>query len=209
MHIRNMTQTMKRNLITVVLLSTLHLASAQEKLSRQEALSYAKAVSADAKQLNATPIPTDVDPQQPVAIREGDYGGMVLPQKNLKAASLTQADQSIVPVGQLWLLKLTPMHDGTALSGDKLRLVTVKYDYEEVTVPQCALGVRRTSAGALELLVFGKDKEPLLKVPLKTVEAQSEAPLDMTAERTGDEGCITLKILGKYEAKLMVTELES
>ena len=29
-----------------------------------------------------------------------------------------------------------------------------------------------------------------------------------TAERTGDAGCLTIKILGKYEAKLMVTELE-
>jgi len=30
-------------------------------------------------------------------------------------------------------------------------------------VPQCALGVRRTSAGTLELLVFGKGKEPVVQ----------------------------------------------
>lgn len=72
---------------------------------------------------------------------------------------------------------------------------------------QCALGVRRNGPDALELLVFGKDKEPLLKVPLKKIEAQQEPPIDMSAERTGDEGRITLRILGKYEAGFLVTEL--
>jgi hypothetical protein len=35
-----------------------------------------------------------------------------------------------------------------------------------------------------------------------------ELSLDFTAERTGDAGCLNIKILGKYEAKLMVTELD-
>jgi hypothetical protein len=60
---------------------------------------------------------------------------------------------------------------------------------------------------ALELLVFGKDKEPLVTLPLKRMDAPQELPLDFTAERTGDAGCLTIRILGKYEAKLMVTEL--
>jgi hypothetical protein len=55
------------------------------------------------------------------------------------------------------------MVDSSGIPGDKLRLVTVKHEGEEYTVPQCALGVRRTSAGTLELLVFGKGKEPVVQ----------------------------------------------
>ena len=52
---------------TLALVATLQVASAQERLSREDALKYSSAVSADSKRLNATPIPTDVDTQQPVA----------------------------------------------------------------------------------------------------------------------------------------------
>jgi len=66
--------------------------------------------------------------------------------------------------------------------------------------------VRRTASGGMELLVFGKDKEPLLKVALKQVVAKQDVPLDMAADRESDSAEITLKILGKYEAKFKVTQ---
>ena len=100
------------------------------------------------------------------------------------------------------------MRDGSALASDKLRVATVRHKDQDVSLAQCALGVRRNHLDALELLVFGKDKEPLVTLPLKRMDAPQELPLDFTAERTGDAGCLTIKILGKYDAKLMVTELE-
>ena len=198
---------MKRILIALTLLATLQMLSAQEKLSREEALSYAKAVSADAKQLNGTPITTDVDAEQPVALKDEDYGGMVLPQKSLKAETIAQAGETAVPIGQLWLHKLTPMRNGVAVAQDNLRMVIVRAEGEVATVPQCALAVRRTKGGTLELLVFGKGKEPLLTAPLKSLEAKQSAPIDLDAERDGDSGKLTLKILEKYQATMMVTEL--
>jgi hypothetical protein len=199
---------MKRTLLALTLLATAQFISAQEKLSREEALPYAKAVSADAKQLNGTPIATDVDTQQPVVIKEEDFGGMVLPQKDLKAETIAKAGETAVPIGQLWLQKLTPMRGGSAVAKDSLRLATVRAQGEEVTAPQCALAVRRNSDGKLELLVFGKSKEPLLTLPLKPLDATQSSPLDLSAERDGDVGKVTLKILGKYQATISVTELE-
>lgn len=196
---------MKRSLLALALLGTLSLASAQEKLSTDEALPYARAVS---KHLQGTPIATDVDTEQPVAVRDGEFGGMVLPQKNLKLEALTRAGETAVPIGQLWLKQLTPMHDGEAVAKDKLRLVTVSGDGQEITAPQCTLAVRRNGGGALELLVYGKSKEPIVTVALKSVEAKQSLPLDLTAEREGDAGKVTLNILGKYQATLAVTELE-
>ncbi len=200
-------QYMKKTLIAAALLAALQLVSAQEKVSRDEALAYAKAAGTDAKQLNGTPIATDVDTQQPVAMREDEYGGMVLPQKKLKAEDIAKATETPVPVGQLWLHKLTPMKDDDAISEDKLRIAKVELEGSEASVPQCALAVRRTSAGTLELLVYGKAKEPLLAVPLKSIDAKQDVPIDVSAQRNYESGSITLKIVGKYEACIKVTEL--
>jgi hypothetical protein len=184
------------------------LASAQEKLSREETLRYAFVVAGDLKQLQATPIPTDVDVKQPVAVRDGDFGGMVLPEAKLKADAIAKADEKVVPIGQVWLLKLTPMKDGEAVAASKLRMVTLTHEGDQVKVSQYALGVLRNGTGALELLVFGKDKEPVVKVPLKTMDAKQDVPIDLSAERESDSGKVTLKILGKYTATISVTALE-
>jgi len=195
---------MKRTLLTLALLGGIALASAQEKLSTDEALPYAQAVS---KHLGGTPIPTDVDAEKPAAVRDGEYGGMVLPQKNLKAEAIAQAGETAVPIGQLWLKQLTPVQDGEAVGQEKLRLVTVSGGGEEVTAPQCVLAVRRDGKGALELVVYGKGKEPVATTALKAVESTQTLPLDLSAEREGDNGKVTVKILGKYQATLTVTEL--
>jgi hypothetical protein len=209
MHNRKITQTMKRTLIALTLFASLQLVSAQERLPREEALRYSSAVTTASKNLTGLPLTTDVDAQQPVALRDGDYGCMVLPQKNLTASTLAQAGkESITPIGQLWFHKLTPMRDGAAVSSEKLRLVTVQAEGDEATVPLCALGVRRKTDGALELLVLGKTKEPLVAAPLKTIEAKQEPPIDLAAERDYDSGRITVKLLGKYQAAFQVTELE-
>jgi hypothetical protein len=199
---------MKHTLLTLTLLSTLALACAQEKLSREETLRYAFVVAMDLKQLQATPIPTDVDLKQPVAMRDGDFGGMVLPEAKLNAGAIAKADEKVVPIGQLWLLKLTPMRDGEAVAASKLRMVTLSHEGDQATVAQCALGVQRNGSGALELLVFGKDKEPVVKVPLNASDARQDLPIDLAAERESDSGKVTLKILGKYTATFSVTALE-
>jgi len=195
---------MKQIIIASAILGIVSLTSAQEKLSTDEALPYARAVS---KHLQGTPIPTDVDTDQPVAVRDGEFGGMVLPQKNLKLDALTKAGGVAVPIGQLWLKQLTPMHNGEAVAKEKLRLVTVSGDGEEVTAPQCALAVRRSAGGTLELLVFGKDKAPIVTAALKPLDTTQALPIDLAADREGDVGKVTVKILGKYQATLSVTEL--
>jgi hypothetical protein len=199
---------MKHTLLTLTLLSTLALASAQEKLSREETLRYAFVVAGDLKQLQATPIPTDVDVKQPVAVRDGDFGGMVLPEAKLNADAIAKAGEKVVPIGQVWLRKLTPMKDGEAVAASRLCMVTLTHEDDQVKVSQYALGVQRNGTGALELLVFGKDKEPVVKVPLKTMDTKQDVPIDLSAERESDSGKVTLKILGKYTATISVTALE-
>ncbi|KAB2654758.1 MAG: hypothetical protein DVB31_16420 [Verrucomicrobia bacterium] len=73
---------------------------------------------------------------------------------------------------------------------------------------QCALAVRRSAAGTLELLVYGKDKEPVLKTPLKRVESTESLPVGIQAEKTDRGGRIRLTLLGIYEATFMVLPLD-
>jgi hypothetical protein len=180
-------------------------AAAQEQLPRTEALKYASAVAADLGEMLKTPVPTDPDLKCAVAMREGDYGAMVLPETKLEAAVLQKAGQAGVPVGQLWLLKLAPMKDGQPVPARSLRFVDVASDEGSARVPCCVLMVRRTGEG-LELLVLGKDKTSLLTAPLKAITKTQDNPIEMTAERKEDGGLITLRLLGKYETSFMVTD---
>lgn len=198
---------MKSIPFVLTLLTLAGSAFAQEKLSTEEARYYAKAVGADAKQLNATPIATAVDLQQPVALRDENYGGMVLPQKGLQTDTLAKVGTTAVPIGQLWLYNLTLMQDYQAVSADQLRLVTVSADGETASAPQCTLAVRKNDAGKLELLVLGRSTTPLLTVPLEPVKRSQLTPLDLEAERFWDSGKLKVNVLGQYTATLWLTEL--
>jgi hypothetical protein len=197
---------MKRTILLAAFIAGLTTTQAQEQLSRQDALKYAFIVSADLPAMLKTPIPTDPDVKRPVAMRDGEYGGMVLPETKLSPEVLSKAGKDTVPVGQLWLLKLVPMNEGQAVPASKLRWVEASSDEGQATVPCCALGVRKDGNGGLELLVFGKDKEPVLRAPMHSISRQQENPLDMSAERKEEGGLVTLRLLGKYEASFMVTD---
>jgi hypothetical protein len=204
---------MTRNAIKltlVVLSAVLGIQSAicQEHLDRKEALKFAFYLSLDLKRLQGTPIATDVDVKRVVAMREGNYGALVMPEAKLSAEAIAKAGDKILPVGQLWLHRLTPVQEGEPVAGGKLRLFNVQTDSQEGEAAQCALGIKASGSGELQLLVFGKDKNPIAAVPLKKVESQQEVPIGLHAERRSDDtGSITLKILGRYEATIPVTEL--
>jgi hypothetical protein len=195
---------MKKTAVVLFLLAGLALAQAQQTVPREDSLKAAFLVSLDLKQMLNTPIPTDPDVKRPVAVREGDMGGMILPESKLSREALAKAGKEVLPVGQLWLRKISVLCEGAPARPDQLQLVTVNAG-EPATAALCALGARKDADGKLELLIYGKDKQPLLRVPLKEVSAAAQdSPIDMSAERQGDGALVTLKILGKYQATFTV-----
>ena len=199
---------MKRTIIVAALLTGLLTAQAQERLSREEALKYAFFTSVDLNEMLKTPIPTDPDVKRPVAMKEADHGGMVLPETKLSVDTFASAGKEAKAVGQLWLVKLAPMNGEAVAAKAKLRMVHVRAGDQEADAACCALGVCKTANGGLELLIYGKDKEPLTRVPMKSISSQQENPIEMSGERQDNKGLVTLKFLGKYEATLSVTEPE-
>lgn len=196
---------MKQTLILAALSATLTAAPAQENLPREEALKVAFIVSADLKQLLGTPIPTDPDVKRPVAVRAGDRGGLVLPECKLSASALAKVGKEVVPIGQLWLRNVVPQSAGRPVSQAKLLTLSVSSGDKSFSACLCALGLRKNADGQPELLVYGKDKEPITQAPLKEISApQQENPIEVSAELQGEGALLTLKIVGKYEASFAV-----
>jgi hypothetical protein len=178
---------------------------AQEELPRAEAIKFAALLNFDLDKLADTPIPTDADIKRPVGLKAEKRGALVVPEAKLSAATLSGAGKQAGPVGQLWLAGLVPAKDGQAVAKDQLKLVTIEHEGNQVTLPLCVLGVRKGAGDRLELLVFGKGKEPLLVEPLKPATYEVRAPLELKAEREGEATArLTLRLVGKYEASFLV-----
>ena len=187
-------------LAAVLVLASLSAVRAQEALPRDEALKIACQLCRNVPKMLATPIATDPDVKWPVGIRGDNRGLLVFPETKLRLAEFAKAGTEVMPVGQLWLLKVTPVVAGQPARADKLLLVNVDGDQTGVTPALCALGVRKAADGRLELLVYGKDKEPLLHTPLMPLSGEQADPIAVSVSLEGDGLLITLKILGKYTA---------
>jgi len=194
-------------LTTVTLLAAGIGAGAQEILPREEALRYALLAALNEPSQTQAPFQVDIDIKRPVAGYDGDYGAMVLPETKLTAKTFEQVGTSVVPVGQLWLKKLTPMEGGSAIEVSRLQMVSIWVDGENHSVPVCHLGVTKLASGALELGIYGKGKEPMLRVPMKPIQKTQALPIELSAEREYDSGKVTLRFAGRYEATFSLTEL--
>ena len=204
---QNRLPTMKTILSLAALTSITLALAAQEDLPRTEAVKFAAVLNFDLAKIADTPIPSDADTKRPFGLKAGNLGGLLVPEAKLSPATFSTATQAAVPVGQLWLAGLVPAKDGQAVSRDQLKLVTVQHEGREVTLPLCVLGVRKGAGGKLELLVFGKGKEPLVALPLNPATHEQKWPLEFTAEGEGDGSArLTFSLVGKYEASLLVTK---
>jgi hypothetical protein len=196
---------MRTVLAAVTILAGCCAVQAQEALSREEALKAAFRLCSDLPKMLDTPIPTDPDVKRPVGVHADNRGLLILPEAKLGLDAVAKAGPDAVSVGQLWLLKIVPVAEGRPVKADRLRIVNVSGEKENASVAQCALGVRKGADGRPELLVYGKDKEPLLHVALTQIsEKKQENPIEVSAEQQGDGAMLTLKILGKFSASFPV-----
>jgi len=179
-------------------------AQAQEALPREQALKAAFQLCRDLPKMLDTPIPTDPDVKRPVGVHAEKRGLLVFPESKLSLDAIAKAGPEVVPVGQLWMLKIVPMVDGQPVKAEQLHLVTVSGENETVDAALFAMGARKGSQGQPELLVYGKDKKPLLSLALKPISEKQENPIEASAERQGDGAEVTLKLFGKHAASFAI-----
>lgn len=189
----------------IVITSTALILNAQELVPRRDAVRMAAYLNFDLSIFDSTPIPSDADVKRPVAYREGEYAALIVPESKLSAETFSKIGNNVVPIGQIWLHKIVPVKNGQELPANNFQKFPITIREENYEVMLCLLGARKNPEGNLELLVYGKDKEPLLILPLKQSETKQQMPIEADVQREDYSAKVTLKIAGKYQAILEVT----
>lgn len=149
-----------------------------------------------------TPVKVEVDADQPFAKKKDERGAMVIPVKGLTAETVAKAEKDFVPLGQLWMRGVAPVADNKVVDKNKINYVTIEHDGQEVVVTLYFIGVQKVK-DELSVVVLGKDKTPLVTVPLAKADEKLEKPLEFLVDVNGDErATVILQLLGKHKAKL-------
>jgi hypothetical protein len=193
-----------KSLVTLLIVSLLiPLAQAQEKAPPEEARKIAGQLAEHQFTIENPQVEIKADSEKAALLKADGIGVLIILDKNLSAKSFENIDKEMVPVAQMWSLKVVPAADGKATPDAKLRIISLDTDDKHYKLPLCLLGARK-KADKLELVVFGKDKEPLLTLPL-TKSGSGSGEVDISGEKKSeDSGELTFTFPGKYQAKLGV-----
>jgi len=182
-------------------------ARGDDQLPLEKAQEGARKLNESLGQPGDLPLATTVDFEKPQGIKAGDIGLMVVPDQSLSADILKNASaDGIVPLGQLWALNLVVGVNGQPSAPAQQRTVLLHGKDQDFNVNLYLLGAARNAAGTLELIVYGRDKEPILRLPLTTSDGASQNfPIELSGRKEDDQtGWLALSILGQHRAELMM-----
>ncbi len=160
---------MKITLVLCSLVATATFARAQEKVSLDNAQKGARLLTETAGKISDAPFKLEGDLDRPDALKAGAVRILVIPDQKLTAELLAKIGKTVTPLGQLWMLAVAPAKDGKVVANDKMRVVSVTRDDKESKILLLFLGIEKSEKGEMELAIYGKDKEPLLRLPLEKV----------------------------------------
>jgi len=186
-------------------------AFAQEiqPVSAEQAVKIARKVTAALGSPGDVPIAVDADVEKPAGIKAGsDAGLLAIPDKKFTPETLAGTSTTVTALGQLWMRNVALAVNGTAADPAKLRTVKVNDGEKDVSVEVYHLGIAKSDAGGIELNLFAKDKEPLVRVPLvKTDAAASTTPIALDGHKEGENsGVLVITVFGSYKADVTVTK---
>jgi hypothetical protein len=179
----------------------------QEVVTLNEARRGARKVTDALGTPTDAPFSLTVDITKPQAIRSGKAGLLVIPDKQLSLEAIAASGANITPIGQLWMRNVSLGKEGQAVANDKLRFLTVNDGDQDLPVQLYYLGVKKNAEGKLDLVIFAKDKEPLLTQPLTKFESLSSQllPIELSGKKEDDNtGTLSLNLLGQYKVDLTV-----
>ncbi len=197
---------MKKIILLMALTAGACLVSAQENIPQEEAERFALKLIEQTAGLQNAQLKIEPDASKSTGFKASNVGMMLVPDKNLTEEALDLIGKEPLPLGQLWLRNIAPARNGKVTPPSKLRPITITADNREHHVTLYLLGVRK-NAETLELVVYGKEKEPLLALPLKKAPASHQLPIEVSAEKKEEKaGELTFNVLGRYQATLTVME---
>jgi hypothetical protein len=193
----------------LLLIVTCAVAEEVQQVSAEQAGKIARKVTAALGSPSDAPFAVDPDVAKPSGIKaSGETGLLAVPDRKLTPDALAAAGKESTALGHLWMRNIVPQVNNVAPERAKLRTVAIRDIENEVKVELYFLGITKSEAGALELGVYGKDKEPLVKVPLvKTDAAASSTPIALDGHKEAENtGVLVITVFGSYKADVLVTK---
>ena len=193
--------------LTLTLLLAVAPLRAQEIVPSADAQKYAQILAKALEGVTGIAPVCELDLEHPAAIRAGEVGALVVPDKRVTTAKLGEVGKTAVPLGHLWLRNVAPAKDGTAIANSRFRTVKVASGDTTADAQIFVLAARRNAKDALELLVFGKGTEPILSVPLEKSGDTDTTPIVLRGRKTGEEsGVLTCVFFGGYKSEITLTK---
>ena len=193
----------------ILLIATCALAEDIRQMPAEQIGKIARKVTEALGSPSDAPFAVDADADKSAGIKGGGETGLVLiPDRKLTAESVANAGKEVTPLGHLWMRNVVPAVNNASADPARLRTVNVRDGDQEAKVEVYFLGVSKTEAGALELGLYAKEREPLVKVPLvKTDASASVLPIALDGHKEGENtGVLVVTVFGSYKADVTVTK---
>jgi hypothetical protein len=182
---------------------------AQEPIPTDKAQHGARIANQALGRLERAPVSVDPDLDHPQGIGGEGMGVLVVPDRGFTVDKIDAVGETPVPLAQLWMLNIAVADGGTAPAREKLRFLTVQDDAQSWHVQLYLLGISKDAEGKPELVVYGKEAQPLLHVPLAPANVNFPSmPIEMTVTKvSSDTGRLTLSISGQRSAEIGIVKL--
>jgi hypothetical protein len=176
--------------------------SAQDvkRIEADKVVKIAATLVAATSGMSDLPVKVKADTQRAMGVSAQERGGVLVPDSGLTAEALKKVDKDLLPIGWLFLYRITPSVADLTTAADQHRQITVTIDDKSVTVFALPLAVTRV-ADRLVLLVYTNRKEPAIVTTLVEYSESKDLPLEMEPRPGQDQrATLLLSLLGKYRA---------
>ena len=193
----------------LALISTFAVAQEIQQVPAEQAGKIERKVTEALGSPTDAPFAVDADAEKSAGIKgSGDVGLLAIPDKKLTVEKVAGAGREASALGQLWMRNVVPAVSSTAPDAAKLRTVTVHDGDKDAKVEVYFLGISKAEGGDVDLGLYAKDKEPLVKVPLvKTNAAASAVQIALDGRKEGENtGVLVITVFGSYKADITVTK---
>jgi len=177
------------------------------RVERENACRIAKQLCETVKKLGKLQLEIEPDPESADAINVGPNKAAVLivPQQGIKEEDKDRpelAAEQGAPFALLFTYHLVPVVDEVPAGEDKLRTCQfTDEDGDQYTVYVFVLGVRRVGKDKFKLLIYGRDKKPLLTVPVEQGKGPGVKPVAVEIrDIVGTEGTCVISAFDKHRA---------
>jgi hypothetical protein len=170
-----------------------------------KALKIARLCTEATAKLADLPLTITPDVDKCLGVEADNRAGLVVPDAKLSPEAIAKAGGDVVPVGILYLHRVTPVVVERAVPADQQRVIEITAGDKKAAVSAWLLGMTRVADCAV-LVVYTNGKAPAIVTTLIETADTRDSPVALDAQSAGEgRAVLLLTIAGKYRAALHLT----